>query len=197
LGQEFKQKGEAENIAHAAAEHDIKVTSFRPSVIFGHGDNFFNRFALLLKISPWFFPLACPRATFAPVYIDDVTEAIAQTLNNPMSFSRRYNLCGPNTYTLQELVEYTAALLGIRQTIIPLSDMLSRIQAAIFDFVPGKPFSTDNYLSTKVDSICTENDFIALGIPVTAIEAVLPQYLSNKIHRTRYYEFRSESRRNI
>ena len=193
----LKSKGEAENIAHAASIHNIKVTSFRPSVIFGHGDNFFNRFAFLLKITPRFFPLACPRAKFAPVYVNNVTEALVRSLSNPKCFGKRYNLCGPHMYTLQELVEYTARLLGIRQTIIPLSDILSRIQAAIFDFVPGKPFSTDNYLSTKVDSICEQNDLITLGIPVTAIEAVLPQYLSNKHHRARYDEFRSESSRSI
>src|SRR5690606_4508306 len=128
-----------------------KVTSFRPSVIFGPGDSFFNRFARLLKRVPLVFPLACPNARFAPVYVGDVAEAFARALKDPQLYGRRLALCGPREYTLQQLVAYTAECLGLRRLILPLPDFLSRIQAAIFDFVPGKPFSTDNYRSTLVD----------------------------------------------
>ncbi len=192
----LKSKGEAEELVHAAAEYGIKVTSFRPSVIFGREDSFFNRFAKLLKLTPLFFPLACPRARFSPVYVEDVAEAFARALINPESYGKRYNLCGPHEYTLEELVRYTAACAGIRRLIIPLSDILSRIQAAVFDFVPGKPFSTDNYLSTRVASVCGHSDLITLGITPTALEAVVPQYLSNLSQRARYNLFRSKSRRN-
>ena len=63
----LRSKGEAEQRVHAA--HGIKVTSFRPSVIFGPGDNFINRFAELLRITPGVFPLACGKSRFAPVYV--------------------------------------------------------------------------------------------------------------------------------
>ena len=58
----LRSKGEAEQLVHAA--DDIRVTSYRPSVIFGQRDSFFNRFAGLLKLFPVFFPLACPKARF-------------------------------------------------------------------------------------------------------------------------------------
>lgn len=193
----LKSKGEAEDLVHSAAHHDIKVTSFRPSVIFGREDRFFNRFAGLLKLTPLFFPLACPGARFAPVYVEDVAEAFTRTLTDPESYGNHYNLCGPHEYTLENLVTYTARCVGIKRLIIPLNDILSRIQAAVFDFVPGKPFSTDNYLSTRVPSVCSHSDLITLGITPTALEAVVPQYLSNKFQRARYNLFRRESRRNF
>ena len=191
----LKSKGEAEDLVHSAAEYGIKVTSFRPSVIFGREDSFFNRFAKLLKFTPLFFPLACPRARFAPVYVEDVAEAFARTLTDPESYGKRYNLCGPHEYTLEDLVRYTAKCAGINRLVIPLSDILSRLQAAVFDFVPGKPFSTDNYLSTRVASVCNQSDLITLGITPVALEAVVPQYLANQFQRARYNLFRSESRR--
>ena len=73
----LKTKGEGENLVHAAAGQQLVVTSFRPSVIFGAEDRFFNRFATLLKLSRPVFPLACPNSRFAPVYVTDVVEANA------------------------------------------------------------------------------------------------------------------------
>ena len=171
----LKSKGEAEDLLHAG--EGISVTSFRPSVIFGPGDDFFNRFAGLLRITPGLFPLACADARFAPVYVGDVAEAFVRSLNDSAYFGKRFDLCGPREYSLAELVRYTARCCGLQRIILPLPDAVSRIQAAVFDFIPGKPFSTDNYLSTKIDSICKCNDLRTLGILPTALEGVVPNYL--------------------
>jgi len=190
----LKSKGAAEDLAHAAIRLGIKVTSFRPSVIFGREDSFFNRFARLLQITPLCFPLACAGSRFAPVYVGDVAETFAQALSDPDCYGRRYNLCGPKVYTLQELVNYTATCIGVKRYIIPLNNLLSRIQGAVFDFVPGKPFSTDNYLSATVDSVCDCNDLTRFVSLPMAVEAVVPQYLSHRSQRARYYQFRSAHR---
>ncbi|MGH8248134.1 MAG: complex I NDUFA9 subunit family protein [Gammaproteobacteria bacterium] len=190
----LRTKGEAEDLVHRA--DDIRATSLRPSVIFGRGDDFFNRFARLLKAMPWVFPLACASARFAPVFVGDIAEAFARTMIDPGAYGKRFNLCGPRIYTLRELVTYTARCINVRRHVIGLPDALSRLQAAVFDFVPGKPFSTDNYLSTKVDSVCTCNDLDTLGIAPTPLEAVVPSYLSGSDARASYQNFRSHSRRN-
>jgi NADH dehydrogenase len=189
----LRSKGQAEDIVHAAV--DLRVTSFRPSVIFGREDSFFNRFARLLRLAPGVFPLACAAARFAPVYVGDVAEAFWRSLFDPDQYGRRLQLCGPREYSLQQLVEYTARCIGVSRRVVPLPDVVSRIQAALFDFVPGKPFSTDNYLSTRVASTCACNDLPALGIAPVALETVVPAYLSDHDQRSRYGQFRSESRR--
>ena len=191
----LRTKGEAEDMVHKA--DGIMVTSYRPSVIFGARDSFFNRFAALLKMTPLVFPLACAGTRFAPVFVEDVAEAIARTVRNPDSYGRRYTLVGPKNYTLQQLVEFTAQCLGIRRTVIPLPAFLSRLQAAVFDFVPGKPFSTDNYLSATIDSISDYNDLITLGITPTPLEAVVPQYLGRRYQRAYYNDFRRSSGRHV
>lgn len=190
----LRSKGEAEDLLHAN-NAGINVTSFRPSVIFGSEDSFFNRFANLLRVTPLFFPLACHGTKFAPVYVLDVAEMMAHSINDPDSYGQRFQLCGPKTYTLEALVNYTAKAITVKRTIIPLNDILSRIQAAIFDFVPGKPFSTDNYLSAKTDSICACNDLERYDIQATSIESVVPQYLTNTSYRSHYTEFRSTAHR--
>jgi NADH dehydrogenase len=192
----LRTKGEAEELLHGAA--DLVVTSYRPSVIFGPGDSFFNRFAALLRFAP-VFPLACAGARFAPVFVGDVVEAMARTLHDPRWYGRRLQLCGPAVYTLEQLVRYTAACAGLRRWIVPLPDPLARMQARVFDWWPfgafvDKPFSTDNYLSARADSVCTCNDLEALGIRPTAVEAVVPVCLGHRGARARYGEFRSHAR---
>ncbi len=190
----LRTKGEAEDLLHNNTA-GIHVTSYRPSVIFGRHDSFFNRFAGLLKVTPLWFPLACHNSKFAPVYVLDVVEMMVRTLKDPESYGQRYQLCGPKVYTLKQLVEYTADVLGIKRRVIPLNDLLSRLQAAIFDFVPGKPFSTDNYLSTRVDSVCSVHDLARFDIDAKSIESIVPGYLTHHSYRSRYFQFRSESRR--
>jgi uncharacterized protein YbjT (DUF2867 family) len=169
-----RSKGEGENLVHATV--GLQVTSFRPSVIFGPGDAFFNRFADLLRLAP-VFPLACPDARFAPVYVGDVAEAFARALDNPATVGRRYDLCGPRAYTFRELIDYTARVTGRRRLVVGLPPALSRLQANLFEYLPGKPFSRDNYLSLQRDNVCTGPIAAELGIEPTPLEAVVPGYL--------------------
>ncbi len=191
----LKSKGEAEDLLHDN-DDGIHVTSFRPSVIFGREDSFFNRFAKLLKLTPAIFPLACHNSQFAPVFVLDVVEIMVCSLMDPKSYGKRFQLCGPKAYTLKELVEYTAKVLGLKRKIIPLNDMISRIQAAMFDFIPGKPFSTDNYLSAQTDSVCDENDLAVYDIDPKTVESIVPTYLTYSSYRSHYTDYRSEARRN-
>lgn len=187
----LRTKGEAEDLVHGAS--GMRVTSFQPSVIFGREDSFFNRFATLLRLVPLVFPLACARSRFSPVFVEDVAEAMARSLVSPDTYGGRLQLCGPKTYTLEELVKFTARCVGLRRKVMPLSDFLSRLQAGVFDFVPGKPFSTDNYLSATVDSVCSCNLLVPPEFVPAAVEVTVPAYLSGSGTHDRLNRFRSRS----
>jgi NADH dehydrogenase len=191
----LKTKGEGEDRVHAAAEQGLIVTSFRPSVIFGPGDSFFNRFAQLLRLAGPVFPLACPDSRFAPVCVTDVCEAMCRSLDNATG-GERLELCGPEVFSLRELVEYTRDLLGLRCKVIGLGDALSRLQARALGMVPGKPFSMDNYHSLQIASTCSNNALPTLGIKPAPIKAVVPGYLAGRNSRGRYQSLRRQARRN-
>lgn len=183
----LRTKGMAEDYVHTFAR-GIRATSFRPSVIFGEGDGFFNRFARLLKLAPYYFPLACPHSRFAPVYVGNVVEQFISALDDPSTYGKRIDLCGPETYTLLELAEYTAGLLNLNRKIIGLPDFASRLQAFLMEYlVPGKPFSLDNYHSMEKDNVCSNG----VTMP-TSLKAVVPGYLLNRNTRNRYDLFRQE-----
>jgi NADH dehydrogenase len=195
LSRYLKTKGEGEDRAHAAATPNLGVTSFRPSVIFGPGDSFFNRFAALLKLSPLFFPLACPDSRFAPVYVGDVAAAFCKALADDATRGQRLELCGPDSYSLKELVVYTRDTLGLKKPVIGLGDTLSRWQARLLGLMPGRPFTLDNYYSLQHDSLCTDNALPALGITPTAVNTIAPGYIAGRNLRGRFHAFRQVARR--
>jgi NADH dehydrogenase len=189
----LRSKGEGEAIALNAT--DLQVTAFRPSVIFGPDDQFLNRFAHLLALSPGIFPLACAEARFAPVYVEDVAEAFVRAINNPDTFGQTYELCGPTPYSLRELVEYVAELSGHRRRIISLGNRLSWWQGLIMERLPGKPFSRDNFLSTRVNSLCKSQFPAVFALKPAAIEAIVPGYLGGRDVNGRFGVLRKKAGR--
>ena len=123
----LKTKGEGEDLVHNAP--GLEVTSFCPSVVFGPGDSFFNRFATLLRISPPLFPLACANARFAPVYVGDVVEAFVKALDDKTTIGQRLELCGPKAYSLKQLVQFTAKQIGRKTIITGMPDFAARLPA--------------------------------------------------------------------
>ena len=189
----LKTKGEGEDLVHNAP--GLEVTSFCPSVVFGPGDSFFNRFATLLKMSPHLFPLACAEARFAPVYIGDVVDAFVKALDDKTTFGQRLELCGPKAYSLKELVQFTARQIGRKTIITDLPDFAARLQAYLLGLAPGKPFTIDNYYSMQKDSVCSKSALIGLGITPRSIEAVVPTYLGDNRARAQYSHYRARARR--
>jgi uncharacterized protein YbjT (DUF2867 family) len=186
----LRSKGEAEKILFSCNSDKIAITSFHPSVIFGPEDSFFNRFAGLLRIAPLVFPLACPEARFAPVYVGDVASRFITALSDHSCHGQAYDLCGPHEYSLIELVRYTASLLGIKTSVIGLPNSISKLEAYIFEWLPGKPFSVDNYNSLKIDSICQSG-----SCEPTNIESIVPGYINTQIYHQKYDDYRKTARR--
>lgn len=177
-----------------AADH-VDATIFQPSVVFGPDDSFFNRFATLLRLAPGVFPLPTPHSRFSPVFVGDVAEAFCRSLQDRDTVGQTYQLCGPETAELIDLVRYTAEQTGLRRMVLPSGDRLSRLQARCLQRVPGKPYSMDNYLSASVDNVCSINGLPSLGIHPTAMDAVVPGYLGAQTSRARYNQFRRTVRR--
>jgi NADH dehydrogenase len=184
----LKSRGEAEAAVKASG---LDWTIFEPSVIFGHGDGLFCRFAQLLKLAP-VLPLARAGCKFAPVYIGDVVEAFVRALGNRRSIGEVYELYGPDVYTMAEIVKMTAKARGLTRFVLPLPDVLGRLQGFVFDFVPGKPFSSDNFRSLATDSVGGIDGLHRLGIVPTRVGAKLPEILGHVDDRqTRYARYRA------
>ena len=171
----LRTKGEAGSYLMTYGKRFANITIFKPSVIFGKNDSFILRFSKLLDFTPLLFPLACHDAKFAPIYVEELSKFIISTINDTKSFNKEYNLCGPKIYTLKEILELIIKVKQRNINVIPLSRRVSKMQASIMEFIPGKPFSLDNYNSCKIDSVCKSDfDFYS------DLETIIPTYINTK-----------------
>jgi uncharacterized protein YbjT (DUF2867 family) len=187
--QYLRSKGDAEARIRVAAA-TVSSTILRPSVIFGPRDTLTNRFASLLKTSRGWLPLARPKARFAPIYVHDVVEAFMRALKDSSTIGKSLELCGPDVMTLEELVRLTASAAGLPCHIVPLPDFVAFTQGIVMGLLPGKPFTTDNYRSLTIDSVCKQDGCGALGIRPTRMEGVIRGYLDTRTPQSRLDQYR-------
>jgi NADH dehydrogenase len=181
-GPSMYQRSKADGEGAARSRAEVAATIFRPSVVFGPGDNFLNMFARLQRHLP-VVPLAGANARFQPVYVGDVVEAFVRALFEAHSAGNIYELGGPQVYTLAELVRLAGRFAGHERKVVALPDPVAHLQAVFFEMLPGEPLITrDNLDSMKVDNVVTPSTKVltaeALGIKLTALEAVAPAFLA-------------------
>ncbi len=175
--------------------YGLNVTVFRPSVIFGRGDSFLSMFARLLKLFP-VLPLANAEARFAPIHVDDVAHAFADSLDDPATYGQTYDLCGPKNYSLKELVDYVGDVIGKKRSIISLGKWLSYFQAWAMEFKPGNKLMTrDNHYAMGSDNVCQGGWPAVFKFEPVSLEAIAPEYLRADFPRARYEGYRESAGR--
>jgi NADH dehydrogenase len=185
----LRSKAAGEQQIRAAEASMVQTTIFRPSVIFGRDDRFLNLFAKLASLTP-IIPLACPNARFQPIFVEDVARAIVNSLDETKTFSRTFDLCGPNVYRLKDLVEYVCAVRGLRRSILPLSARMSYLQAWTLEHLPGQLMTRDNLRSMQIDNVCDDAFSTMFGFEPRALEAIVPGYLAKRTADQRNENYR-------
>jgi len=191
----LRSKGEGEAVlmraVGSAGVDAFDLTILRPSVIFGAQDKFLNVFAKLQKVLP-VMPLAGADTHFQPVWVEDVANAVLRCLARGRTVSIGnapliLELCGPDVFTLRELVQLSAQFSGVNggrgRPVLALPQWLGRLQARLMELAPGAPLmSRDNLDSMRVDNVASGNcaDLLSLGIEPAALRPIAADYLMRK-----------------
>ncbi|MEY4883706.1 MAG: hypothetical protein RIS34_1560 [Pseudomonadota bacterium] len=179
-----RSKAEAEAVLAASG---LDVTVLRPSVIFGADDKFLNVFAKLQSIFP-VMPLAGAQTRFQPVWVEDVAQAVVNVLQrhelgrfqNDSRLRNIYEACGPERFTLKQLVQLAGHFSGHPRPVFGLPPALGRLQARMMALAPGEPLmSLDNLDAMAVDNVASGKlpGLQALDIAPTSLHAIAPLYL--------------------
>ena len=183
--QRSKARGEA--VLHTqAAAGILDLTVLRPSVIFGAQDKFLNVFAQLQRMFP-LIPLAGADTRFQPVWVEDVAAAVMRCLQDDATIGQIFEACGPEVFTLRDLVRLAGQYAGVNQgrgrAVFALPMTLARLQAWLMERLPGEPLmSGDNLDSMALDNIASGKvpGLDALGITPAALAAIAPGYLRKR-----------------
>jgi uncharacterized protein YbjT (DUF2867 family) len=175
----------------------LDTTVLRPSVMFGERDRFMNRFARLQRALP-VMALPCANARFQPVWVEDVATAIVRAIDTPATARETLECVGPTVYTLKELVHLAGKWSGHDHPVIALPDGLGRLQATLFEWLPGQPLmSRDNLASMRVASVAsgTLPGLERLGITPRSLDSVMPPLLGDRAGPLRLAPLRALARR--
>ena len=177
-----RSKREGESAVTAAFPH---VTILRPSAVFGDEDKFFNMFATLAQFLPALPLIGGGRTKLQPVYVDDVAQAVLACLTIPDGDARdprgkAYELGGPEVMDFHAIYRAIFAVTGQRRWLVPLPFWLAKLDGALLSLLPSPPLTMDQVESLKTDAIVAPDalQLRDLGITPTALETVLPDYLS-------------------
>src|SRR6266487_3509862 len=159
------------------------ATIFRPSIVFGSEDDFFNRFAAMARISPVLPLIGGGRTRFEPVFAGDVAAAIAKAADGQTRPGTIYELGGPETRTFKELMEFVLATIQRRRLLVPIPFAIARLQALFLQFMPKPLLTPDQVELLKRDNVVSPEavqegrTLAGLGIDPAAFAAIVPTYL--------------------
>lgn len=177
-----RTKAAAEDAVRAAVP---SATIVRPSLVFGSEDGFFNRFANMAKFAPA-LPLIGGKTKFQPVYVGDVAEAIANAIDREDARGQTYELGGPRTYTMRELMTFITETIDRPRPLAPIpffaATPLGMLLDAMYRLYPfaNAPLTGDQVALLKRDNVVSQGAKTIADLGVTqleSVESVVPNYL--------------------
>lgn len=155
----------------------------RPSIIFGPEDGFFNKFATMARFAPA-LPLIGGGATkFQPVYVGDVAEAVAKSVDGVLKVGKIYEVGGPEVRSFKQLMEQMLTVVERKRILAPIPFWAARILGSVAGLLPSPVITRDQVTLLESDNVVSEKarkDGLTLegmGIEPRSMASVLPSYL--------------------
>lgn len=183
--------GSASRYARSKAEGEAHVkaalpsaTILRPSIVFGNGDSFFNRFASMAQFLPALPLFGGGKSRFQPVYAGDVANAVLAVLTSDAARGQTYELGGPGVYTFEELMRFILDETDRSRVLVPLPFALATPMAFLFEMAAILPFvepvvTRDQLIQLRQDNVVADGarTLADLGLTGETVEAIVPDYL--------------------
>jgi NADH dehydrogenase len=175
-----RSKAEGERRVLAATS---QATIFRPSVLFGTDDDFFNKFAGLARFLPALPLVGGGHTRFQPVFAGDVAAAIAKAADGEARGGTTYELGGPEVFTFKQLMEYVLAETGRQRFLVPLPYWAANMQATFLQWMPKPLLTPDQVELLRSDNVVSEaairdgRTLSGLGLTQEAVQVIVPTYL--------------------
>lgn len=167
----------------AVREFKPDAVIIRPSIVFGAGDSFLNRFAAMASMSPALPLIGGGKTRFQPVYVGDVAEAIARAVERSDAAGRTFELGGPEVMTFEDVLRLILRETRRRDGLIPLPFFAARAIGSLAQLTAlvgiAPALTRDQVVLLEADNVVADGaeGLAALGIEPTGVEAIAPSYL--------------------
>lgn len=155
----------------------------RPSIVFGPEDGFYNRFANMARFSPALPLIGGGTTKFQPVYVGDVAEVIARSVDGSLKAGATYELGGPEVMTFRECMEEMLEVIERRRWLVPVPWWVANLQASVLGLLPNPLLTRDQVTLLRTDNVVSSSAAKA-GLTLQGLEiqpqstaAILPGYL--------------------
>lgn len=175
-----RSKAAGERSVHEAAPDAV---IFRPSIIFGPDDAFFNKFAALARMSPVLPLIGGGHTRFQPVFGGDVGAAIAKAVTGEARPGTIYELGGPEVFTFERLMTFILKTIDRHRLLVPVPYGFAKLKAQFLQYLPSPLLTPDQVDLLRSDNIVSGEakaggrTLEGLGIEPRAIETIVPSYL--------------------
>ena len=113
----------------------------RPTWIYGPGDVSLNRFLDLGRRLPVVPMTNRGRQLLAPVFVRDVAALAADALVTPAAEGQAFELGGPDTLPMRDVIRHALATSGLRRPVVPGPTPLIKLAAAPLTLLPRPPLT--------------------------------------------------------
>lgn len=120
----------------------LEYAIFRPSFVFGRGGAL-PTFVKQVRYSPVVTVIGSGKQRIQPIWIDDVAEYFARSVDLPAAANRTFEIGGPDVVTWDELYLEIAKVLGKRRRLAHVPSSLARTGAQLTQWAPGAPLTAD------------------------------------------------------
>jgi uncharacterized protein YbjT (DUF2867 family) len=159
------------------------ATVFRPSIVFGPEDDFFNKFAALARMMPALPLVGGGMTRFQPVFAGDVATAFAAAAAGETKPGTIYELGGTEVLSFRELMDYVLTTIQRRRLLVPIPFWLAKAEAMLLQLMPKPLLTPDQVELLRRDSVVSKGavdearTLQGLGIAPTSLQAIVPSYL--------------------
>ena len=136
----FRAKWRAEEAVRGSG---LAYTILRPTWLFGPHDVALNRFLGFARFLPFVPITGNGRQLLAPVFIDDVGAIVADALTDPAATNRVFDVGGPETMTMNDVVRVALRVTGRRRFLLHGPAGLLKMAAWPLQFLPRPPLTPD------------------------------------------------------
>lgn len=167
-----------------AAEEAVRAsgldwTIFRPSIIFGRGDELVTMLAQMIRRLPVVPVLGSGRYRLQPIAVEQVGDAFARAVRSERSVGQIYTVAGPVDYPFLEILARIGRALGrprVRTVHVPLGPV--RAATSVLQALPFFPLTRDQLTMLEEDNVGDPTAFYAdFGLSPEPFDAGLTRML--------------------